>query len=40
MAWRQTEWKTWKTDLGTNKEVFHAKLYAIGEAFSIALVTA
>lgn len=37
MAWKETEWKTWKTYLGTNKEVFGAELYAIGEALGIAL---
>lgn len=37
MAWRQTKWKTWKTYLGTNKQVFDAKLYVIGEAIYITL---
>lgn len=35
MTWRQTEWRTWKTYLGKNKEVFNTELYAIGETLSI-----
>lgn len=37
MVWRQTEWKTWNTYLGTKKEVFNAKLYFIGKVLDIAL---
>lgn len=37
VAWKKTEWKTWKTYLRTNKEVFNMELYVIGKALSIAL---
>lgn len=37
VTWRLTEWRTGKTYLDKNKEVFDAELYDIGEAFSMAL---
>lgn len=37
IGWGQSDWKTWKTYLGTNKEVFDAKLYNIGEASNMTL---
>lgn len=37
VAWRDPEYKTRMTYLGTNKEVLHADLYAIGEAPAITL---
>lgn len=36
-AWCDPDWKTQRTCLGTNTEVFDAKQYAIGEAVEIAL---
>lgn len=37
VGWRHPGWKTRKTYLGTNKEVFNAKLYPIREALGIVL---
>lgn len=37
VAWCNPEWKMQWTYLGTNKEVFYAELYVIGEALGIAL---
>lgn len=37
VQWRDPEWKMEKIHLGTNKEIFDAKLYAVGEAGVIAL---
>lgn len=37
VAWRATQWWTWKTYLCKNKEEFDAKLYAVGEAPGIIL---
>lgn len=36
-TWCTPGWKTQKTYLSTNTEVFHEKLYTIGEALDIAL---
>lgn len=37
MTWCNLKWKTTKIYLGTNKEVFDAEVYLIGEALEIAL---
>lgn len=37
VAWRDAEWKTQRTYLGTKKEIFHAEPYPMREALEIAL---
>lgn len=37
VAWKQIEWKRWKTYLSMNKEVFDAELHTLSEVLGIAL---